>query len=241
MITALLQGGMSNQMFQIAAITSLAIDNNDEAIFDFSRCYTPLQGYPSSKYADSIFSKVPRGEVKPFSVQCPAEFPYTPLIYIRDAAYSGYFQSEKYFQHNSKAIKELFDIKPLFYSSNYTTLHVRRGDYLKNPHIHPTCTVEYYEKALSMVRGEVFVFSDDIWWAKDNLKNKRLHFVEDKDEIESFRLMAGATNSIISNSSFSWWAAWLRVNNGITIAPKVWFGPDGPNYSDVVPENWIKI
>ena len=42
-------------MFQIAAATSLAIENNDEAIFNFEACFTPLQGNPSSKYENDIF------------------------------------------------------------------------------------------------------------------------------------------------------------------------------------------
>lgn len=241
MITAALQGGLGNQLFQIAAITSLAIDNNDSPVFDLGSCYTPLQGHSSLRYKDNILKNVVDSWFDIRNIVAPPEFPYTPLVYTPLTCYRGYFQSEKYFSHNENSIKQLFDIAPLYFTSKYTTLHIRRGDYLKNPQIHSPCSLDYYKEAMTLTSGPVFVFSDDIEWAKHNLTGDRLHFVDNKDEIESFRLMLGATDSIISNSSFSWWGAWLRRNAGKTIAPKIWFGPDGPDYSDVVPDHWIKI
>ena len=58
MIGALLQGGLGNQMFQIATTVALAKRNNDEACFNFDYCSTPLQGNPSNKYKDVLFSKI---------------------------------------------------------------------------------------------------------------------------------------------------------------------------------------
>ena len=55
--------------------------------------------------------------------------------------------------------------------------------------------------------------------------------------------MSMCKNNIIANSSFSWWAAWLNENNDKTvIAPKVWFGPDGPSGDhDLIPSNWMRV
>ena len=44
MISCNLQGGLGNQMFQIAASVSLAISNNDTYSYNFETCYTPNQG-----------------------------------------------------------------------------------------------------------------------------------------------------------------------------------------------------
>ena len=54
MITCNLIGGLGNQMFQIAATHALALRNNDEAVFDLYKCYTPLQGNVSDKYKNNF-------------------------------------------------------------------------------------------------------------------------------------------------------------------------------------------
>jgi hypothetical protein len=50
-------------------------------------------------------------------------------------------------------------------------------------------------------------------------------------------------NIIMSNSSFSWWGAWLNTNKNKTIiCPEIWFGPSGPqDIEDLIPNNWLKL
>ena len=53
-------------------------------------------------------------------------------------------------------------------------------------------------------------------------------------------------HNIISNSSFSWWAAWLNNNpQKRIISPKVknWFGPYYAHYNmnDLIPDLWEQI
>jgi hypothetical protein len=59
----------------------------------------------------------------------------------------------------------------------------------------------------------------------------------------SFRdmqLMSLCKHSIIANSSFSWWGAWLNANPGkLVLAPDVWLRD--ASMPDVVPEGWQRI
>ena len=53
--------------------------------------------------------------------------------------------------------------------------------------------------------------------------------------------MSLCKHNIIANSSFSWWGAWLNVNNKkIVISPKKWF-KKSETPSDLIPSSWIQI
>lgn len=179
----------------------------------------------------------------------------------------GYFQSEKYFKSiRDELLKEFvikcdlsiytLEIKNLIQNTeNSISLHIRRGDYVLNNqtnNTHGTCSLEYYGKAIEYIKNQIgklkiFVFSDDVLWAKENLKYENVYFVEkDKNRIphEDIYLMSLCNHNIIANSSFSWWGAWLNQNkNKVVIAPKRWFVDDKLYHqsTDIVPNKWIKI
>jgi hypothetical protein len=127
---------------------------------------------------------------------------------------------------------------------DYIGIHIRRGDYLRFPDHHPILPIEYYKTAIDYFKADnVFVFSDDIDWCKSNIIGDNIIYIEnEKDYIEMY-LMSLCENNIISNSSFSWWGAWLNENkNKKVIGPKLWFGNAIQFISDdIIPEGWIKI
>jgi len=50
------------------------------------------------------------------------------------------------------------------------------------------------------------------------------------------------SHQIISNSSFSWWAAWLNTNeNKKVVGPLKWFNEVSIESADIIPVSWIKI
>ena len=174
----------------------------------------------------------------------------------------GYWQSKKYFKnieniiHKEFILREEFqikneDLKQNIVSSNSVSLHIRRGDYINNRktnEVHGLCSLYYYQKSLEIISKKqndlkIFVFSDDIEWAKNNLKtNFPTIFIENNKDCEDLILMSLCKHNIIANSSFSWWRAWLNQNpDKIVIAPKEWFNDPNKDTTDLIPKSWIRI
>ena len=92
---------------------------------------------------------------------------------------------------------------------------------------------------------EFYIFSDDITWARENLKiGFPCVYIDHNQGLENYndmRLMSLCKHHIIANSSFSWWGAWLNPNPGkIVIAPKKWFANEIKS-DDLIPANWIAL
>lgn len=117
-------------------------------------------------------------------------------------------------------------------SRDIVSVHIRRGDYLDLPHRHPFVGKEYLRKAVcSFPRGTAFLIcSDDIRWAQDFFSQNRFHdftflYSQRGSVLSDFYLMVKCRHHIISNSTFSWWAAYLGQYEGTrVIMPSMWFG-----------------
>lgn len=178
----------------------------------------------------------------------------------------GYWQSAKYFNTIESLIRNEFSFQKLLDSDNLeilnlmkntvsVSIHVRRTDFqiTNSNDVHGFCSLEYYEEAVKFIQTYVpwsnfFIFSDDINWAKENLKVPiNSYFVSgnkgDKSYID-MQLMSNCNHNIIANSSFSWWGAWLNSNpDKIVIAPKIWFSNEKLNAQtdDLIPTEWIRM
>ena len=109
MISSYLTGGLGNQMFQIAAAYSLALENSDEAVFDLSSCKTFMQGNPASKYKQNIFKKIKDQDNLSFDyIHEEKNHAFNKIPYGKNLLLKGYFQSEKYFINNKKKNKRTF-------------------------------------------------------------------------------------------------------------------------------------
>lgn len=179
--------------------------------------------------------------------------------------YSGYWQNEKYFKKYREYILKSFtfptvlstdtqntDILKKIKETNSVSIHVRRGDYCNNPWYDGIATLDYYKLAIEYIKSKVekphfFIFSDDIEWCQKNLCfDKDYDFINWNKGNASYRdmqLMSLCKHNIIPNSSFSWWGAWLNLNNDkIVICPSKWINDcSGLDYSDIYPEEWIKL
>ena len=177
----------------------------------------------------------------------------------------GHWVSYKYFQDVEDLIRREFtfispqtgirkQLSDHISSSESVGLHIRRGDYVSDKRanqVHGVCGLGYYAEAVSMISARTrspyfFVFSDDIEWAKRNMRiDHPVKYVESdiKDNAsEDMRLMSQCKHNIIANSTYSWWGAWLNSNpDKIVIAPKKWFNNKKADTGDLFPEDWVKI
>ena len=87
------------------------------------------------------------------------------------------------------------------------------------------------------------VFSDELDWVMENMQfGDNVYYVNKDKKLEDFEelfIMSHCKHHIIANSTFSWWGAWLNINEEkIIIGPEKWFFGRKRN---IMPDNWIRI
>lgn len=230
-------GHLGNSLFQAGCTIALAKRNNDSFKFPIKWKYKDQLNLPVDCFISNIKSSTTYHE---------PDFHYNPIPYKPNMNLLGYFQSSKYFDDFEDNIKHLLRPKyNLYRIEDTTSIHVRRGDYLKHPNHHPILPMKYYESAMELTNTKRYlVFSDDIPWCKKNFIGNQFDFSEEQNEVLDLELQSKCTHNIIANSSFSWWGAYLNENQDkIVIAPKAWFGPAlfSHNTKDLYINSWIKI
>jgi|SRR3989339_351541 len=175
----------------------------------------------------------------------------------------GYFQSYKYFDPIRKMLLEEFVLKNGYSQEaqkikddiespgESVAIHVRRGDYASTcKNWNGLCNIDYYQQGLSVIKKKypnvkLFIFSDDIAWARENLKfDSPMVFVSRStlSNIEELMLISLCKHQIIANSTFGWWGAWLNQNpQKIVVAPSRWLLAAKIDTSELLPPEWIKI
>ena len=264
MIISKIIGGLGNQMFQYAYAKNISLLNNTKLYLDtvfFGGEQGPLVA-SGVGHREFTLSKFPNLTM---NLNIPESLPNLHTL-VDSWVFSsneipndnyvmpGYWQREKYFKEskdtiisefspNDKTIKKLTDKYPEI-NTNTVSMHIRRTDCLRSD-FHPVQNIEYYTNALEILGDydNIFVFSDDITWCKNNMFFNNMIFVEDNSDIEDLWLMSLCKKNIIVNSSFSWWGAYLnRFEGKEVVAPTNWFGPGaGLNTGDIIPDEWHKL
>jgi len=259
-------GAIGNQLFQYAALYSVGKVNNyqikipkTEEHFDegtkriqhyFLNCFDNISAEILSEQDINLIKyKVEDGNAISYNKDVFNAPDFTTL--------EGYFQSYKYFTNFEKdlkqqlvfkkSIKDKIDKKYNLDYKNFSSVHLRCGDYIYRQNHHPVMNKDYYRKAFELLNcANYLVFSDSIDYAK-NIFNEFKHinflYMENNHAFEDMYMMSNCKNNILANSSFSWWGAWLNQDNKV-IAPKNWLGPayNGTwNLEDLIPKQWISI
>ncbi|GAB3530133.1 alpha-1,2-fucosyltransferase [Pontibacter brevis] len=179
----------------------------------------------------------------------------------------GFWQHYKYYENLDTGIQQELTLKKTAATSFISSLkairendasvsmHIRRGDYVNDPNnlaFYGVMPITYYERAMGYMNSIVkdphyFVFSDDLDWAKDNLKmDAPMTFVDieggTKDYLE-LDAMSQCRHNIIANSTFSWWGAFLNKNpEKVVIAPESWVvDPEMNKNIQIQLPSWVKM
>jgi len=173
----------------------------------------------------------------------------------------GYFQSYLFLSHANKTEEfssielmtesETFrELKNRLVSESPILVHVRLGDY-KFERGFGVLPRNYFLEAYSHFSHEgseqpIWVFSDENDLARKllvDLPSKNLEFVNTVPLLpaETFELMRKFDKYIISNSTFSWWGAYLSYTSNARVTfPTPWF-ESSPDPLSLNPNNWVGI
>lgn len=265
-------GQLGNQMFQIASTIGIASKNSMFYAFpDWS--YQQYFANPLPNSRDFIEAhKTPFKTIK----EDAFTFEETELDTYYNYDILGYRQSWKYWEPLAKDLilkyfefdkKVLDKVNKVWYKillEKPVSVHVRMKDYLEFSEYHTNLHLtDYYKDAVKLLEGQNFndkpikyiIFSDDIEWCKTNivellgngLRSDNLLFSQDQDEVADMALMSLCSHSIIANSTFSWWGAYLNKNEfKIVISPNglkySWFGKKLlHDTKDLIPKDWCKL
>ena len=96
----------------------------------------------------------------------------------------------------------------------------------------PICEAAYFQKGIQYIlkqkypgqKVDVLVFSDEPEQAKAMNLAENAYFAEGLSPTEQLALMAKCDDFVISNSSFSWWGAYLGAKeDSIVVMPEDWY------------------
>ena len=269
MIVIRLRGGLGNQLFQYAAGRSLAWHHGvplkvdayyyahhpyrtlalDYFRTDYERASeAEVASFVGATRLERLFHKKTnyrycrRAFGQPYYHFYPDFYQLPTPLYL-----SGYWQSQRYFQPYTAALREHLRPRAIpsgknarliseMQRSESVSLHVRHGDYTQatsSSHFFAPLDVDYYRSAIRWMQERVsnprfFIFSDDIAWCRSTFADLPDTVLVDHNRSEEsywdLWLMAQCRHHIMANSSFSWWGSWLdeRPDKHV-VAPRRWF------------------
>lgn len=200
-------GRLGNQMFQYAALRGIATKRG------YDWCIPPDTYDHKDNYG--LFETFEMTNVKESNIgfvegNCIHEnnFCFIPEFFDEcpdNVSIDGYFQTEKYFTHIEKEIREDFTFRKDYLlpcqkyigslSNHPIFLHIRRGDAIGREQYHPILSIKFFEDALEQFPKDTlcFVFTDDMEWCKSQELFKKERFLfNEKNERYSYKNIDGS-------------------------------------------------
>jgi len=264
-----IQGGLGNQLFQIAAAYAYAKQNGGT----FQILYKRNNGN-RALYWDTILHRI-----QPYLVESlpstlvrwkethPTMYREIGSLPLHGIYLQEYLQTSKYYPTNriKEEIKALFQPSAelltiiqdkysnlLTFKDRVVVMHARRTDYVTYRDIHGPLDASYYREAVqrivTRISEPIFLLcgDDPAYWKEiqdaipDVFKHEH-HILQHETDIHTFALLQQYNHFIMSNSTFIWWCVWLSSAQNV-IVPSKWFGPAGPKeYEDIYEPTWERI
>ncbi len=242
-----LMGGAGNQLFSFAAAKKAASRLDAEVICDLSflNYYSqPGTGITPRKFALNAFEGIQAVDAAPDNATLLG-WEQVPQNRNSDVVMHGYFQDLKFLPEPD----EIRSWWPIYDEVGFTSIHVRRGDYVSAPNaaaFHGALNLHYYKAAIEILEPTPFyaLYSDDENWCEEFIRPLLPRGSEaignyHGSEIPTIWDMATSEAIIMANSTFSWWAAYLCGHNNV-VYPSPWFRGGTPAPNIFKPE-WKRI
>lgn len=221
-------GAMGNQLWQMAGTIGQAEAQGVMPVFPNDWFYRQFFRFPDSFFDSNFEDCLDMGE----------EYFQDLSLFVPEDI-SGMLNPSPI---TSDLLNSMYDIE----LPEFTAVHVRRGNNVTPQYAshHPVMPLEYYEQAMDRTGGPFIVFSDSPEWCAQQSLFKDCLFgagppkgvdvmlltnarpLGNQNAVLDLFAMSLCDNIIMSNSSFSWWAAWMRGLDGdpTVIYPKRWYG-----------------
>lgn len=231
------EGGLGNQLFQIAAGYAYCKKYGYDLFIDTLR-WTAHQGNHPGEYSNTIFKnfeyKVGLG-TKNYNEKIPyEEIPYEDV----PISINGYFQSMKYFEECVEDFKKelvLPEVNISFIKEKNVAFHIRRGDYLQFQHIYGIGDTYFKTQFEKFKDYQINVFTDSPEIVLKEFEQFDFNLIQSSSEIKDLTLIAHHDNVVCSNSSFSWWGSLLGKKKDKIVVPDKWI--NGQDCSDIYRSN----
>jgi hypothetical protein len=266
-------GGLGNNLFQLATAYSIHklcdVELQIPSVTD--RGNIGIYGQETNLEFNKLFSNefvyndnLNLTKYHHHDVLSGTDFSYIDIPLYDNVCYHGYFQSDRYFlgldiskefklrNENISLIRNeyqnLFDKKTI-------SLHYRLGGDRVMDHMqtyHKNVSIDYYKQALELIQYNpdeynILVFSDKMDLCKELLKDLKypFYFIQNQNNVLDFTMMSLCDINIVSNSTFSWWSAYMNQNDHkkIIVTESEWLGPGYKhfNLTDTFPQSWIRL
>lgn len=231
------KGNLGNQLFQIAATIGTALKNKQSYGFP---------GWPPSVQMQSELSAIALPQSA--NVIDEKQYHYEDIIlqHGQDYDLNGWFQSARYWEgHKEKVLPYVTPKYKPETPAGSIGISIRRGDFVGNPNYFQL-DINYYVSALfkhfsDWQSRHIYLFSDDVKYLKHHFAHLENCHIVDADPVTQLSYCNSIDSWIISNSTFSWWLAYLSKQEKIIRPLKNMAGSlaERSDEKDYWPENWV--
>lgn len=190
MIQANIMGGLGNQLFQYA--TAYALARKFNTTLNLNTEWFKTNPYPYLNYCLDRFS----------NINCihTEEQPASDIVTL-----NGYFQDPRLFDNYKPELLDIFTCAHEHLPCDTLAIHIRRGDHVN---LNWQLPDSYYIDGIKALNPKYkpLIFTDDTQHcSRFNLPI----YKSSGDNVLDMLTMGTADAFIISNSTYSWWAAYL--------------------------------